>query len=62
MSFQTFMFKHIAKKSDAKRDANLVVPDNIHMDRDINYVENGDEWNLWMFIMRSIQKGFSLLS
>ena len=46
MSFQTFMFKHLAKKSDAKRDATLTVPDNIQMDRDINYLGNGDEWNL----------------
>ena len=46
MSFQTFMFKTIARRSDAKRDASLVVPDNIHMDCDINYLGNNDKWNL----------------
>ena len=46
MSFQTFMFKTIARRSDAKRDASLVVPDNIHMERDINYLGNNDKWNL----------------
>ncbi len=46
MSIQTFMFKYMATKGDKKRDANLVVPDNIIMERDINYLDNDDEYNL----------------
>ena len=46
MSIQTFMFKHMAAKGDKKRDANLVVPEDIHIDRDINYLGNADKYNL----------------
>lgn len=46
MSFQTFMFKHMAEKNDRKRDANLVIPENIKVERDINYLDNDDEYNL----------------
>ena len=46
MSFQTFMFKYLAAKGDKKRDAKLVVPENIHMERDINYLRNNDKYNL----------------
>ncbi|QFJ55339.1 alpha/beta hydrolase [Pseudobutyrivibrio xylanivorans] len=46
MSFQTFMFKYLAGKNDKKRDAKLVVPENITMERDINYLGNNDPDNL----------------
>ncbi|MBO6130198.1 MAG: alpha/beta hydrolase [Pseudobutyrivibrio sp.] len=46
MSFQTFMFKHMAARGDKKRDAKLVIPDNIVVERDINYLGNGDKMNL----------------
>ncbi len=46
MSFQTFMFKRMAAKSDKKRDAKLVVPENIELKLDINYLNNGDKFNL----------------
>ncbi len=46
MSFQTFMFKYMAGKNDKKRDAKLVVPENIHLECDINYLNNNDKNNL----------------
>ncbi len=46
MSFQTFMFKHMAAKGDKKRDAKLVIPDNIQLEIDINYLNNNDTNNL----------------
>lgn len=46
MSIQTFIFKHMAAKGDKKRDANLVVPEDIHIDNDINYLGNTDKYNL----------------
>ncbi len=46
MSFRTYMFKRMATKGDKKRDEKLVVPDNIMMERDINYLGNDDEYNL----------------
>ncbi len=46
MSFQTFMFKRLAARSDKKRDAKLVIPENIIVERDINYLGNNDPDNL----------------
>jgi acetyl esterase/lipase len=40
------MFKLMAAKGDKKRDANLVIPDNIVVERDINYLSNDDKNNL----------------
>ncbi len=46
MSFQGFMFKVMAGRSDKKRDANLVEPADVISYKDIPYVANGDKYNL----------------
>ena len=46
MSFQAFLFRRMASKSDKKRDASLVFPSDIEAVTDINYIGNNDPYNL----------------
>ncbi len=45
MSFQTFLFKMMCKRSDDKRDRGLTPPDTITLHEDISYGPHG-KWNL----------------
>lgn len=46
MSFTGFMFRQLAGKGDAKRDANLKEPADVTAEKNINYAGNQDSWNL----------------
>ncbi len=46
MSFTAKMFRMVSGKADAKRDANLVVPEDVTAVYDINYAGNADAYNL----------------
>ena len=46
MSFTGFMFRQLAGKGDAKRDANLKEPADVTAEKNINYARNQDSWNL----------------
>lgn len=46
MSFTGFMFRQLAGKGDAKRDANLREPADVTAEKNINYAGNQDSWNL----------------
>ena len=46
MSFAGFLFNRLAGKGDAKRDENLVEPQDVTAVKDINYAGNQDTYNL----------------
>jgi acetyl esterase/lipase len=46
MALTSMWIRYSWGKNDKKRDANLVIPDDIQVERDIKYVPNGDKWNL----------------
>ena len=61
MSFTGFMFRQLAGKGDAKRDANLKEPADVTAEKNINYARNQDSWNLLdIYYPRGTKENFRL--